>query len=84
MIFVLLAVSLLLLAGCQAERSKIRTEPPGANTSAWKPTEVRLLDEIDSTQPQFELAALYTRRSAQEYQVRLDFLDLAERVEGDL
>ncbi len=43
---------------------------------AWKTQDVRLLDAPDGAQAGDDLIAVYTRRSASELQVRLDFLDL--------
>jgi hypothetical protein len=79
LLFIILTACLLASfpAGCQEGRQTY-TNPE------WKPAEVRLIDEIDSSKPSLELVALYTRQSGEEFQVRLDFLDLGEVAEGNL
>ncbi len=74
----------LFLIGFILLQSACQVRGPGKVTSAWKRTEVRLIDEIDSTQPELELVALYSRQAGDELQVRLDFLNLTDVIEGDL
>ena len=67
----------ILLVGCQ-EYNQVPTSPE------WKASQVRLIDEIDSSDPDLELVALYTRQVGEELHIRLDFLDLAEFPDGNI
>lgn len=50
----------------------------------WKYGELKLLDEIDATYPIQDLIALYSRINAQDFQIRLDFLELDRYLGNDI
>jgi hypothetical protein len=53
-------------------------------TQAWQASQVRLLDPADAADPNLDLIAVYTRASADQQQIRLDFLDLPADTNYDL
>jgi hypothetical protein len=75
--WIFLFILTLSLTGCQ-EQSQQDFNPP------WKAVDVRSLDAIDSTSPQKELIALYTRDLEKSRQVRIDFLELPEVIDFDI
>jgi hypothetical protein len=50
----------------------------------WLASQVRLLDPADAVDPGQDLVAVYTRLTADQYQIRLDFLDLPSETNYDL
>jgi hypothetical protein len=74
-IFILLAI--ILLAACSPFTKPSLTQP-------WQTSQVRLLDPADAVDPNLDLIAVYTRTSADQQQIRLDFLDLPPDTKYDL
>ena len=50
----------------------------------WVYADMRLLDPADAAQPSQDLIAFYTRRSGDEIQFRLDFIDFSVNLDTDL
>ena len=74
-IIILLAITL--LAACSPIAIPSLTQP-------WQTSQVRLLDPADAADPNLDLIAVYTRTSADQQQIRLDFLDLPADTNYDL
>ncbi len=87
----LLVLCALLLAACAPNVQPLAPAAtatlPGSLPNladGWAAQDVRLLDPVDAQRPEDDLIAVYTRRSAEELQVRLDFLDLQADTSQDL
>jgi hypothetical protein len=50
----------------------------------WKEQEVRSIDPIDSSNSASEIIAVYTRRHRQQIYLRLDFLNLPEKIDHEI
>jgi hypothetical protein len=50
----------------------------------WDNGDLRLLDTIDTVEPDQDLIAVYTRMNNQAFQIRLDFLDLITLLDKDI
>jgi hypothetical protein len=50
----------------------------------WKYSDVRLLDLVDAVDPNQDLIALYTRINNNNFQIRIDFLDLVSSLDQDV
>lgn len=75
-----MAVSLL-MGGC----APISAPAASEESSVWKPADLRWLGESSADLPaQYALTAVYTRESAAELQIRLDFLDSLTPADSDL
>ncbi|MEN6410087.1 MAG: hypothetical protein ABFD44_10305, partial [Anaerolineaceae bacterium] len=71
----------LLLGGCAPINAPVLSE----ESPAWKPADLRWLGEPANDLPaQFALTAVYTRETAAELQIRLDFLDSLTPADSDL
>src|SRR4030042_458722 len=68
-VFLLLSI---FLVACQPTHLTF----PGNMVDDWKYGDLRLLDPVDTVEPDQDLIALYTRTQGQSFQIRLDFLDL--------
>jgi hypothetical protein len=53
-------------------------------TKTWQANQVRMLDSAAAADPNLDLIAVYTRTSADQQQIRLDFLDLPPETNYDL
>lgn len=73
----LFSLCLFLISACTPEQSNLRFK-------SWAYSDLRLLDAVDSSDPEQDLIALYTRDTADEIQIRLDFLDLDPFPDYDL
>ncbi len=69
---ILVPILIVLLVGC----SSGSRNPNKTDLMNWKYGDLRLLDAIDSTNPDQDLIGVYTRINNQTFQIRLDFLDL--------
>ncbi len=67
------------IAGCQAAYLV-----PSADLMNWKFTDLRLLDPVDTSDPEQDLLALYSRKLDDSFQIRLDFLDLGTQLNQDI
>ncbi len=76
--FTLLLCLASLLAAC------LPVSPHEASGRPWTYADLRALDAPDDLPPALDLIALYTRIAGEELQVRLDLLDLASDLEGDI
>lgn len=76
--FVLLLI--LGVSGCQSPKNIQETE----GLMEWNYADMRLLDPVDTINPDQELIAVYTRIYKKSFQIRLDFLDLADRFGKDI
>ena len=70
-IILMILVIAVTLAGCQPGQHASSRESFGM----WKYSDVRLLDPIDTLNPEQDLIALYTRINNQFFQIRMDFLN---------
>jgi hypothetical protein len=70
----------LLLVGCQTKSHNLTHYIPGL----WKYADVRLLDPVDRCDPEQDLIVLYTRAVNQDFQIRIDFLDINSTTAQDI
>lgn len=82
-LFALLLILISLLVSC-APTAAVLQEPMTSQRTDWQPADLRLLDPIDSTSPEFELIAAYLRLNEADLQVRLDLLDYKDPFSFDL
>ena len=77
--FILLFLTVYLI-GCKPIQYDLNNSVFGI----WKYSDVRLLDPVDTPDPERDLIALYTRVNGKFFQIRIDFLDLDSTVARDI
>lgn len=77
-IWLVLLLSAFLLAGCMPP-----TEDTPSHTS-WAYADLRQIDSPDAVDPFADLAAVFLRTEANDFQVRLDFVDLPVNLDYDI
>jgi hypothetical protein len=68
------------LIGCKHNPQELNNSTFGM----WKYADVRLLDPVDTLDPERDLIALYTRDNKHVIQIRIDFLDLDSPIAQDI
>jgi hypothetical protein len=75
----LIAISLILVAGCTTARKPVQLYVP------WNSSDVRTISSsVVENHPNQDLLAVYTRQRGEEWQIRLDFLDLSSPPDSDI
>ena len=70
--YLLLLFFPLFIVACKPNLNEINNNAFGI----WKFSDVRLLDPVDTINPEQDLISVYTRTNERYFQIRLDFLDL--------
>jgi hypothetical protein len=77
---IILLILPLFLVGCQS----INRNQNDIGLLNWNYGDLRIFDAIDTSEPDKDLIAIYTRIVNQSFQIRLDFLDLSKYLGKDI
>lgn len=73
---VILFLGIFLLASCAPAGV---SNPPAESTAGWRFSDLRVLDPSDTSKPDQDILALYTRQIRDTFQIRIDWLELKSK-----